>query len=56
MGQMRTLDEFTDQYFRDHPDEIDDYLAACRREPIVGWALPTKDFNQCTIAQNLDFG
>ncbi len=23
---MRTLDEFTDQYFRDHPEEIDDYL------------------------------
>jgi hypothetical protein len=22
MGQMRTLDEFTDQYFRDHPDRF----------------------------------
>jgi DNA-binding phage protein len=24
--QLRTLDEFTEGYFRDHPDEIDDYL------------------------------
>jgi probable addiction module antidote protein len=23
---LRTLDEFTEQYFRDHPEEIDDYL------------------------------
>jgi HTH-type transcriptional regulator / antitoxin HigA len=27
MRQLRTLDEVTEQYFRDHPDEIDDYLA-----------------------------
>jgi HTH-type transcriptional regulator / antitoxin HigA len=26
VSKMRTLDEFTDQYFRDHPEEIDDYL------------------------------
>jgi probable addiction module antidote protein len=26
VGQLRTLDEFTEEYFRDHPDEIDDYL------------------------------
>lgn len=26
MRQLRTLDEFTEDYFRDHPDEIDDYL------------------------------
>jgi HTH-type transcriptional regulator / antitoxin HigA len=26
MRKLRTLDEFTDRYFRDHPDEIDDYL------------------------------
>jgi probable addiction module antidote protein len=32
MGQMRTLDEFTDQYFRDHPEEIDDYLAEIFQE------------------------
>jgi HTH-type transcriptional regulator / antitoxin HigA len=32
MGQMRTLDEFTDQYFRDRPDEIDDYLAEIFQE------------------------
>jgi HTH-type transcriptional regulator / antitoxin HigA len=24
--QLRTLDEFAEGYFRDHPDEIDDYL------------------------------
>jgi probable addiction module antidote protein len=24
--KMRTLDEVTEQYFRDHPDEIDDFL------------------------------
>jgi HTH-type transcriptional regulator / antitoxin HigA len=23
---LRTLDEFAESYFRDHPDEIDDYL------------------------------
>jgi HTH-type transcriptional regulator / antitoxin HigA len=23
---LRTLDEFTEQYFRDHPDEIGDFL------------------------------
>lgn len=27
MQKLRTLDEFTEQYFRDHPDEIDDFLA-----------------------------
>jgi hypothetical protein len=27
MRKLRTLDEVTEQYFRDHPDEIDDYLA-----------------------------
>jgi HTH-type transcriptional regulator / antitoxin HigA len=27
MRQLRTLDEVTEQYFRDHPDEIADYLA-----------------------------
>jgi HTH-type transcriptional regulator / antitoxin HigA len=27
MRQLRTLDEVTEQYFRDHPDEINDYLA-----------------------------
>jgi HTH-type transcriptional regulator / antitoxin HigA len=32
MGQMRTLDEFTDQYFRDRPEEIDDYLAEIFQE------------------------
>jgi HTH-type transcriptional regulator / antitoxin HigA len=32
MGQMRTFDEFTDQYFRDHPEEIDDYLAEIFQE------------------------
>lgn len=26
MQKLRTLDEFTEGYFRDHPDEIDDYL------------------------------
>lgn len=26
MTKLRTLDEFTEGYFRDHPDEIDDYL------------------------------
>ncbi|MEY4519985.1 MAG: hypothetical protein RLZZ499_2585 [Cyanobacteriota bacterium] len=26
MRKLKTLDEFTDRYFRDHPDEIDDYL------------------------------
>jgi HTH-type transcriptional regulator / antitoxin HigA len=32
MRKMRTLDEFTDQYFRDHPEEIDDYLAEIFQE------------------------
>ena len=32
MGQMRTLDEFTDQYFCDRPEEIDDYLAEIFQE------------------------
>jgi hypothetical protein len=27
MRKLRTLDEVTEQYFRDHPDEINDYLA-----------------------------
>jgi HTH-type transcriptional regulator / antitoxin HigA len=26
VSRLRTLDEFTEQYFRDHPEEIDDYL------------------------------
>jgi HTH-type transcriptional regulator / antitoxin HigA len=26
MRKLRTLDEFTARYFREHPDEIDDYL------------------------------
>jgi probable addiction module antidote protein len=26
VGRLRTLDEFTEQYFRDHPEELDDYL------------------------------
>jgi HTH-type transcriptional regulator / antitoxin HigA len=26
MRKLRTLDEFTEGYFRAHPDEIDDYL------------------------------
>jgi HTH-type transcriptional regulator / antitoxin HigA len=26
MRKLRTLDEFTESYFRTHPDEIDDYL------------------------------
>jgi probable addiction module antidote protein len=26
VGKLRTLDEFAEGYFRDHPDEIDDYL------------------------------
>lgn len=26
MRKLRTLDEFTEGYFRDHPDEIDEYL------------------------------
>lgn len=26
MRNLRTLDEITEEYFRNHPDEIDDYL------------------------------
>jgi probable addiction module antidote protein len=26
VAKLRTLDEFAESYFRDHPDEIDDYL------------------------------
>jgi DNA-binding phage protein len=26
MRKLRTLDEVTEGYFRDHPEEIDDYL------------------------------
>jgi HTH-type transcriptional regulator / antitoxin HigA len=32
MGKMRTLDEVTEKYFRDHPEEIDDYLAEIFQE------------------------
>ncbi len=32
MGQMRTLDEFADQYFRDRPEETNDYLAEIFQE------------------------
>ncbi len=32
MRKFRTLDEFTEQYFRDHPEEIDDYLAEIFQE------------------------
>jgi HTH-type transcriptional regulator / antitoxin HigA len=26
MRKLRTLDEFSENYFREHPDEIDDYV------------------------------
>ncbi len=26
MRKLRTLEEVTEGYFRDHPDEVDDYL------------------------------
>jgi HTH-type transcriptional regulator / antitoxin HigA len=32
MRKLRTLDEFTEQYFRDRPEEIDDYLAEIFQE------------------------
>jgi probable addiction module antidote protein len=32
MQKFRTLDEFTEGYFRDHPDEIDDYLTEIFQE------------------------
>ncbi len=32
MQNLRTLDEFTEGYFRDHPDEIDDYLTEIFQE------------------------
>ncbi len=32
MRKLRTLDEVTEQYFRDHPEEIDDYLAEIFQE------------------------
>jgi DNA-binding phage protein len=32
MRKFRTLDEFTEQYFRDRPEEIDDYLAEIFQE------------------------
>jgi probable addiction module antidote protein len=30
--KLRSLDEFTEGYFRDHPDEIDDYLTEIFQE------------------------
>jgi HTH-type transcriptional regulator / antitoxin HigA len=32
MRKFRTFDEFTEQYFRDRPEEIDDYLAEIFQE------------------------
>jgi DNA-binding phage protein len=32
MRKQRTLDEVMAQYFRDHPDEIDDYLVEIFRD------------------------
>ncbi len=32
MGQFRTLDEFEEEYFRDRPKEIDDYLTEIFQE------------------------
>ena len=32
MQKFRTLSEFTEGYFRDHPDEIDDYLTEIFQE------------------------
>jgi HTH-type transcriptional regulator / antitoxin HigA len=32
MRKLRTLDEFAEQYFCDHPEEIDDYLAEIFQE------------------------
>jgi HTH-type transcriptional regulator / antitoxin HigA len=32
MRKFRTLDEFTEQYFRDRPEEVDDYLAEIFQE------------------------
>ncbi len=32
MRKCRTLDEFAEQYFCDHPEEIDDYLAEIFQE------------------------
>jgi HTH-type transcriptional regulator / antitoxin HigA len=32
MRNFRTLDEFAKQYFRDRPEEIDDYLAEIFQE------------------------
>jgi HTH-type transcriptional regulator / antitoxin HigA len=32
MRKMRTVDEVTEKYFRDHPEEIDDYLAEIFQE------------------------
>jgi HTH-type transcriptional regulator / antitoxin HigA len=32
MRKMRTLDEVTEKYFRDHPEEIDDYLTEIFQE------------------------
>ena len=32
MRKLRTLDEVIEQYFRDHPEEIDDYLTEIFQE------------------------
>ncbi len=32
MQKLRTLDEFTEGYFRDHPEEIDDFLTEIFQE------------------------
>ena len=32
MKKFRTLDEFEEEYFRKHPEEIDDYLTEIFRE------------------------
>jgi HTH-type transcriptional regulator / antitoxin HigA len=32
IGQLRTFDEFAEQYFRDRPEEVDDYLAEIFQE------------------------
>ena len=44
MRKLRTLDEVTEEYFRDHSDEIDDYLLEDFHEIVIDLMEVFQDF------------
>jgi hypothetical protein len=52
---LRTLDDFTEGYFRDHPEEVDDYLmetevAACEYVSLMRRSPPLRLYWREAIA------